>query len=661
MGQFSMTDKDVPFGTAGGFGGEATGGFGSEVTGGFGSEVTGGFGGGATGGFGGTAGGNGITDKFRLRHGLGRDGSRKPAVTAEGILKRLEAMKAERAKWEPMWNKAAEMCSVDSELFATDERGRVRQAVFDTTGRNALSCFASSMKSVIVPTTTRWHRLKPVNPKLDDNAAVKKYLERATDLLFRMRYAAASNFAAESDLLFNQLGIYGHALWMVDDDIGRGIVYRTIPVKEAYIKRDDCGRLAAVFREYELTAAEAVGKFGDALRGEIRQAAENTPERMFKFLHAVFERDDWQAEEEDFGGMRYASVHLDMAAKRIIRTGGYRTCPYMAPRFLGIAGSSYGDSPALQAFYDMLTANEMGKTILRTGQLQANPPILTSMGLIDANKLGSAGAVIRGGLDSQGKPAAVSMQYGNNLSITVEMQREVRAAIERAFLVPLFQSLTQTKQMTATEVEKREMEKSMLLAPMCERIAAEWLSGNIERELDILGMYGMLDDVPDELMYEGSIAIQFESPAVHMQQSGAIVGLYKTMEAAAAMAQSNPDVLKVFDMEAALRKIADYYGVGSDVVKTADDMAAIQQQEALQAILAQQGGNAAGIGGAGMVASGTGMMASGAGGANGIGTGGVVLSGAGGISASTGGSALSRAGGTGARTGGSAGLRGKRA
>jgi hypothetical protein len=479
-----------------------------------------------------------------------------------------------------MWNKAAEMCSVDSELFATDERGRVRQAVFDTTGRNALSCFASSMKSVIVPTTTRWHRLKPVNPKLDDNAAVKKYLERATDLLFRMRYAAASNFAAESDLLFNQLGIYGHALWMVDDDIGRGIVYRTIPVKEAYIKRDDCGRLAAVFREYELTAAEAVSKFGDSLRGEIRQAAENTPERMFKFLHAVYERDDWQAEEEDFGGMRYASVHLDMAAERIIRTGGYRTCPYMAPRFLGIAGSSYGDSPALQAFYDMLTANEMGKTILRTGQLQANPPILTSMGLIDANKLGSAGAVIRGGLDSQGKPAAVSMQYGNNLSITVEMQREVRAAIERAFLVPLFQSLTQTKQMTATEVEKREMEKSMLLAPMCERIAAEWLSGNIERELDILGMYGMLDDVPDELMENGSIAIEFENPAVHMQESSRIVGLYKTIEATMTMAQADPSSLDILNFPEALRQIADYYDVDMAAIRSRTEVQELGQQRA---------------------------------------------------------------------------------
>ncbi len=510
-------------------------------------------------------------------------------ANAENILKKLAAMKNERAKWEPMWNKAAELCSVDSELFTTDSRGRVKQAVFDTTGRNALSCFAASMKSVIVPTTTRWHKLKPTNPKFDDNALVKKYLERAVDVLFRVRYASDSNFATESDVLFNQLGIYGHAVWMVEDDIGRGIVYRTIPVKEAYIKKNDRGQLEAVFREYDLTAAEAVKKFGDKLSVEIRRAATTAPERRFKFLHAVYERDDYDASKRDYQGMRYASVHVEINGKRIIQEGGYRTCPYMAPRFLGIAGSSYGDSPALMAFYDMLTANEMSKTILRTGQLQANPPILTNAGLIDVNKLGSAGAVIRGGLDNQGKPAAVSMQYGNNLAITVEMQREVRAAIERAFLVPLFQSLTQSKQMTATEVEKREMEKSMLLAPMCERIAAEWLSGNIARELDILSLYGLLDDVPEELMYDGSIAIEYESPAVHMQQSNAIMGLYKTVEAAISLAQTNPAVLDIFDMESALRKIADYYGVDSNVVRTAEDVALMKQRATMENAQAMMG------------------------------------------------------------------------
>lgn len=504
-------------------------------------------------------------------------------AVAQDVLKRFAQMKSERAKWEPMWNKAAEMCSVDSELFVTDNRGRIKQNVFDSTGRNALSCFAASMKSVMVPTTSRWHRLKPVDPKLDDNADVKKYLERVADVLFRVRYAANSNFSTESDVLFNQLGIYGHAVWMVEDDIGRGIIYRTIPVKEAYIKKNDRGQLAAVFREYELSASEAVRQFPNAaLPPEVKQAGLNTPARIFKFLHAVYERDDYESGKKDFRGMKYASVHIEMGSKKIIQEGGYRSCPYMAPRFLGIAGSSYGDSPALQAFYDMLTANEMGKTILRTGQLQANPPILTNMGLIDTNKLGSAGAVIRGGLDNQGKPAAVSMQYGNNLSITVEMQREVRAAIERAFLVPLFQSLTQSKQMTATEVEKRELEKSMLLAPMCERIAAEWLAGNIEREMDILSEYGLLDDVPEELMHDGAIAIEFESPAVHMQHSDAILGLYRTMEAATTMAQTNPQVLDIFDMEGALRQIADYYGVDSKVVRTEEDVKRLKQRATME-------------------------------------------------------------------------------
>jgi len=501
---------------------------------------------------------------------------------AEVILKKWALMKQERAKYEPMWNKAAELCSINSDLFQVDNHGRVKQAVFDSTARYALANFCASMKSVIIPTTSRWHRLKPADAKLDDDGEVKKYLEYATDILFRTRYSSQSNFALESDMLFQQLGLYGHAVWMVDDDIGKGIVYRTIPAREAYIKRNDRGQLEAVFREYELGAAEARSKFGEDLPLEIRQAAERTPDRTFKFLHAVFLKDNYMALKKDFKGMKFASVHLDLKSKKVLREGGYRVCPYMAPRFNGIAGSSYGDSPALQAFYDMLTANEMGKTILRTGQLQANPPILTAMGLVDANKLGAAGAIIRGGLDSQGRPAAMSMQYGNNLAISVEMQREVRAAIERAFLVPLFQSLTQTKQMTATEVEKREMEKSMLLAPMCERISSEWLAGNVERELDILAQYGLLDEVPEALMKKGSILIEFEGPQVHMQQSTAIVGLYQTMQAATSMAQINPKILDIFDTEKALRKIADYNGVSSDVVRTQEDMEALQVRATLE-------------------------------------------------------------------------------
>ena len=132
----------------------------------------------------------------------------------------------------------------------------------------------------------------------------------------------------------------------------------------------------------------------------------------------------------------------------------------------------------------------------------------------------------------------------------------------------------------------------MLLAPMSERIASEWLTGNIERELDILTQYGKLDGVPDELMYDGAIGIEFESPAVHLQDANSIMGLYKTIEAAVSLAQSNPQVLDIFDMENALRKIADYHGIDSDIVRTKEDVdmlkarANMENAEAMMGIVA---------------------------------------------------------------------------
>ena len=129
----------------------------------------------------------------------------------------------------------------------------------------------------------------------------------------------------------------------------------------------------------------------------------------------------------------------------------------------------------------------------------------------------------------------------------------------------------------------------MLLAPMSERIASEWLTGNIERELDILTQYGMLDGVPDELMYDGAIAIEFESPAVHLQDASSIMGLYKTIEAAVSLAQSNPQVLDIFDMENALRKIADYHGIDSSVVRTKEDVEKLKARASMENAEAMMG------------------------------------------------------------------------
>lgn len=499
---------------------------------------------------------------------------------AEHIEKRLNVLKSDRQPLERFWKKLSEMCSFSPEIWTEEKNNRTRQHVFDNTARNALTYFAASFKSVIVPTTQRWHRLKPTNPVLEESDAVKAYLQYTTDLLFKVRYNNSSQFAVNADTLFNQLGIYGTGYWFVEENVGRGIIYRCIPANEIYINRNEKGELDTVYREFKLTARQAYKFYGEKCSKEIKDCVDKMPDQEFKFVHAVEPRKDRNPKAKDYTGMPFASYHMDATNKKILREGGYRVMPYMAPRFLAMENSPYGDSPGLQAFNDILTANEMAKTILRTGQLQANPPILAGQSLLDSAKLGQAGAIIRGGLDSQGRPSAASMQYGNNLSITIEMQMMVRQAIERSFLIPLFQALTQDKEMTATEVEKREVEKAMLLAPMCERIAAEWLNGNIARELDILSQYGYLDDVPDELMYEGSIAVEYENPSVRMQDSSKILGLYKTIESTMTMAQADPSALDILNFPEAIRKIADYYDVDVSVIRSREEVDNLGQQRA---------------------------------------------------------------------------------
>lgn len=504
-------------------------------------------------------------------------------------LKRLEALKHQRRPFEPYWKKAAQLCSTGFEVLSKDDSGRFVQKVFDTTAQTDLTRCAAAIKSILIPSNQRYHRIKASKPGLDDNDTVRRFLEYTNNLLFKLRYAANSNFSSEADIQLIQMLVYGQAPWLVEDNIGKGICYRSILMSEVYCDINRFNKVDTVYREYELSLRQAIKEFGPRATAKMKERFDKQPDSKIRLLHIVEPREDRKPWRQDYEGMPFVSYHinLDDGGGELIYESGYRTQPYMVPHYLRIPGSAYGYGPALQAFSDILTINEMAKTVLRTGQLQGNPPILSVANLADARKASAPNALISGGLDPQGRPLVAPMQYGNNLSITLELQNQVRDAIHNAFLQPLFLSLAQNKEMTAEEARLREQEKAMLLAPMGERINNEWMVGNCERELDISASYGLLDDVPDELMEDGSLQIEFESPMVRMQQAGEIKGVFETLESAISLSQVDPTVLDRIDMGEALAVIADYKGVPNRILRTPEQIQALGEARA-QAEQAQQ-------------------------------------------------------------------------
>lgn len=501
------------------------------------------------------------------------------------LTKRLSHLKSERQPWEAPWDKAAELCSVNSKIYIKDDAGRIVMNTFDGTAKNARISCAAGLKSVLIPTNMMWHRVKPSNPALETNDNVRRYVEYARNMLFKYRYAPNSRFAAESWMHLLQLVTYGNAAWLVEDDIGRGIRYRSIPIRETYVALDSTGEVDTVYREYEMSARDALREFGNLATQEIRDTADKNPERKMRFLHAVEPRQDRDVRKKDFRGMPFVSYNVDLDNNKVIYEGGYRVNPYMFPHIMPIEGSPYGSSPALQAFQDILSINEMSKTMLRAGQLQVRPTIFVGNGIKDASKIGSPGAIVKG-LDSNGKPLAAPLQIGGNPNLPLELMQRVTNIINESFMVSLFRKLTNindlsaAKGVTAYAVQQMVQEAAALLAPTSELLSKEWLVGDIRREIDILSQYGIFDDVPDELMYDGSLAIEFESPAVHMQKATTISGLMEWLESVIGMSQVEPSVLDIVDLPRAGRLMADYKDVSTEVIRSPEAAAQLGQQRA---------------------------------------------------------------------------------
>ena len=111
------------------------------------------------------------------------------------------------------------------------------------------------------------------------------------------------------------------------------------------------------------------------------------------------------------------------------------------------------------------------------------------------------------------------------------MMEHEAALINDAFLVTLFQILTETPQMTATEVIERTNEKGILLAPTIGRQQSEYLGPLIDRELDVLAAQNLLPPMPPRLREaQGEYEVRYDSPLARAQRAQEAAGFIRTVE-----------------------------------------------------------------------------------------------------------------------------------
>lgn len=528
---------------------------------------------------------------------------------AEEVLRRQARMEAERAPLDGVCQEVAERVLTRQQDFAGRKSGDAAwraQKVFDSTAPLALDKFAAAIESMLTPRTSRWHELaiRDWRDERDRPAplpeAVRAWLGQVNETLFSARYAAGANFASQAHETYVGLGAFGNGTLFVDEAESGGLRYRSIPFAETWFAENFQGQVDTVHRKFELTARQWLQKFGEETPDSIKRAAESEPHRKFELVHCVGPREDADWSRRDWRGMAFASWYVSFEGRKLLKEQGYRTMRYAVARYVTAPREIYGRGPAMTVLADIKTVNEQQKTLLRTGQLIAEPPLLLSdEGGLTAFKL-QPRSINRGALSADGAELVRPLSIGANMPITLEMISQTRESINQAFLVTLFQILVETPQMTATEAMLRAQEKGALLAPVMGRLQSELLGPLVQAELDILAGAGALPDMPAELeAFEDIVAdIDYTSPLARAQKSDEGVAILRLLEDAAAVGQFDPSAVKMINGPETLRRLAEIRGAPAGLLRSPEDMAALAEQEAAMSQLRTMldaAGQAAGV------------------------------------------------------------------
>jgi len=507
-------------------------------------------------------------------------------------------LKEKRQSYEAVWNDVIDYLMPRLDKFGQrarpdSEKGRERsQKIFDSTAPLALRNFVAAMDSMITPATQFWHRLATTNEHLDEDPAIKAYLQQVVQTLFAVRYRWQSGFVTQVGATYQSIGLFGPGTLMIEHDVGRGITYRNLPQQHVWFAENEAGIIDKAHVAWRLTARQAARRFGrENLSPSMQSAVEKDPEKSFDFLHVVEPREDRDITKLDGRNMRFASYWLDEGRDRVVQNSGFRTFPFAIGRFYVGTGDAYGGSPAYDAIPDIRMANEQARTNIRAAQKLVDPPLLLSEdGALEGFDL-RAGQLNWGGLDDQGREMAKPLITGKQAQIGIEFAQQTRETINQWFYVTLFQILVDGGDMTATEVLQRAQEKGVLLAPTLGRTQSELLGPMIERELDILVEAGQLPPMPQELHDAGaSVEIEYDSPLNKAMRAGEGAAILQWLQQIGVASQFDPRAAKLVNGIRIGRLLADYGGVPVDALNTDDEIQASDAQTAqaqqLQTILA---------------------------------------------------------------------------
>lgn len=506
-----------------------------------------------------------------------------PSERKRLLEQRLNDLKIKRAPFLDQWRDVAQFISPNSGRFYRHDHGEYRDLDFilDSEAGRDLNILASGLMSSASSPARPWFSLNCTNPDLANNYAVAKWCADVQRIILKV--FQKSNTYNTLHSMYKELALFGIACDVLTDNYDNLIQHNLLTAGEYCVATDPQGNVNTLYREFELTTAQAVRQFGyKNLSKEIQNAYDKgNLTDYWSFLHAVEPRYDRDASKSDSKNSEWASYYceLETGAKEILSESGFDDFPVICPRWDVLGVDAYGTSPCLTVLPDVKQLqqetlrkieliDQFSKPPLQAPNSARQNPISLSAGHINFTSSTAPEQMI--------KPIVSSVGDLNSLTQDIAQLRE---NIKDGLFVRQFLMLeeAQNNRKTTVEVYALKEEKMLVLGSVVERNNRECLGRLVELTYKRLLKTGMLPDAPDELKAT-ALDVEFSSVLSQAQQAVDINSVDRMVNAVASVAQIMPDVLDRLDPDGYVDVYRERLGVDPKFLRSKDDADAIREQ-----------------------------------------------------------------------------------
>lgn len=480
------------------------------------------------------------------------------------------------------WYDIAGLCMPQrSRQLVENHKGKQRSAstranLYDGHAIRSFEICANGMLSGLSSRSRPWRKSILEDDALMEYHPVRVWLDAYDKLVDKA--LSASNFYEAMLSCYLEMAGFGTAAVFIDKTRTDSpkIACHALTVGEYGIAVDENGVANALTRTYSLSTLQMVEAFV-ADRADRRQLDWS---RVTLPVKEAFDRGNYghdfvvrQLAEPNptympgrIGkiGMPFRSIKWEEGQqdkKKFLAIDGYRSQPFMAPRWETLSGNAWGTGRGKKALPDMRALQLQAKRKGEATDMAVKPPTWGPPSIDRVSMLPGSHTVVAAADMTQGIQPVYEIPYQVIGAINEDI-RDARQAIDRATYADLFMAITNMEGVQPRNVEelvRRHEEQLTQLGPVTDRANGELLQPANDRVGEILAMRGeLLNDLPPPPPeIEGmEIRTDFTSILAQAQRMMGISGTERSVAFVGNMAAIFPDAADNLDPDAIIK---DYW------------------------------------------------------------------------------------------------------